>query len=440
MAKKKTPKKNTHTSAPVHTITSSEPEITIRDQGNTDYSKSDDITPVVKRKVITIDQPSFDLSQFIAARINRSVVSKTTDESGKVVYTIHDVIFKFKEQAKSYQTTCIEDSYTNCIEFVNCHFVVREPNNKVSQFIKFNNFHAVLFDTCTFDNTIRLRFETGFRFIFKNISSDVWVAGAPKCSIIHISNCASPEIHIRRAGAVDLKGKTGAFKIEILDTKSVKCHNLEFTTENRFTTLEMRRIEQAITFKTCMCPECMVYIIHSILGDLSIEDTTLHSVHMHYAVIETLSTRRAIMNYCDAAYSMCRYQAGDLDSCYIPVANTTTIGIRGTDFKMYKKVYLTRFGFNCGTALLELNVPADARTHISTSGKWRVSEAKPINIIFNNFRKKWFTSLRAGFDHSFKYKLGKMMKPKKPFEEGDVSCGSGLHGYTTLEEAEKYQF
>ena len=47
-------------------------------------------------------------------------------------------------------------------------------------------------------------------------------------------------------------------------------------------------------------------------------------------------------------------------------------------------------------------------------------------------------ALKSLYDPSFTYEKGKTVYPKEPFAEMNEACASGIHGFTTIEDAAAY--
>jgi len=122
---------------------------------------------------------------------------------------------------------------------------------------------------------------------------------------------------------------------------------------------------------------------------------------------------------------------------------------------LYKKVYafskfdaLIKDFSVCKTeVIVELDVPRSAERHIDlASGKIRVNEAVVICMYtfddqthaLKPYEPDIFTTVRSLHDKSFKYQIGKTVKPKFAFDTSDADCGSGIHGFLTQEEAINY--
>lgn len=139
------------------------------------------------------------------------------------------------------------------------------------------------------------------------------------------------------------------------------------------------------------------------------------------------------------------------------LSNTLSYGeIEQNQFVMYKKVRLRatkRFSgciIGICNVFVKLLVPAHAERHYDAyHGKIRVSEARVLDVIPDSndlesrkcpTRSTLLTkvTVHSNYDPDFVYKVGKTVRPKKPFVRNDVTCASGIHGFLTLDEAAKY--
>ena len=121
---------------------------------------------------------------------------------------------------------------------------------------------------------------------------------------------------------------------------------------------------------------------------------------------------------------------------------------------LYKKVFtyskvgafFHAYGHIKEEIIAKLEVPRHAERHIDIqSGKIRVSEAVVTQFyaidndkLSATYEPDIFTTVRSLHDKSFKYKVGKIVKPKYGFDKSDNDCGSGIHGFLTPEEAINY--
>ena len=116
----------------------------------------------------------------------------------------------------------------------------------------------------------------------------------------------------------------------------------------------------------------------------------------------------------------------------------------GANLTIYKKVAMYRFGVFLKHVVLELSVPALAMKRISLSTrKIRVSEAIPVKLYdteMNPIKKPWFAKLLAMRDRKYEYRLGKVAKPLRKFDESTDECSSGIHGFIDPYDARTYSF
>lgn len=101
--------------------------------------------------------------------------------------------------------------------------------------------------------------------------------------------------------------------------------------------------------------------------------------------------------------------------------------------------------------IAKLTVPPTAKRVYSASHKVRVSEAVVERFFAVNKSPDSketlvpidiprFASVRSVFDPSFRYRAGKIVRPKKKFSDSPNPCNSGIHGFLTPEEAINYGF
>ncbi len=139
------------------------------------------------------------------------------------------------------------------------------------------------------------------------------------------------------------------------------------------------------------------------------------------------------------------------------LSNTLSHGkIEQNPFVMYKKARLLakkRFSgciIGICNVFVKLLVPAHAERHYDAyGGKIRVSEAKVLEVIPdpNDLESRKCptrstpltkVTVSSNYDHNFVYKVGKTVRPVKPFNQNNVTCASGIHGFLTMDEAAKY--
>jgi hypothetical protein len=92
----------------------------------------------------------------------------------------------------------------------------------------------------------------------------------------------------------------------------------------------------------------------------------------------------------------------------------------------------------CHGDLVHLRIPADAKRSNAPDGrKCRASKAKVLGIYSHNGSSKLMTYSR--YESDFKYQIGKLVKPRRKFEDDwTQECASGIHFFLTQEEAKAY--
>ena len=105
-------------------------------------------------------------------------------------------------------------------------------------------------------------------------------------------------------------------------------------------------------------------------------------------------------------------------------------------FKCYKQVGTGYYG----RAIATLEVPAEAKRYQESvlsgphAGKFRVSEAKVLSI--KDYFGKDVTEAYSLWDHTFDYKVGATVKPRREFEDSfHGQCASGIHAFMTYSAA-----
>lgn len=106
-------------------------------------------------------------------------------------------------------------------------------------------------------------------------------------------------------------------------------------------------------------------------------------------------------------------------------------------FIAYKKVYAITTGYPL-IAKLEVTKKALRVCHDHTGFKMRVSAAKVLAIWVKGDETNQVDSGRSSHDHSFIYKVGETVKPRKPFHKGTHVCASGIHCFMTQLHAANY--
>lgn len=113
---------------------------------------------------------------------------------------------------------------------------------------------------------------------------------------------------------------------------------------------------------------------------------------------------------------------------------------------LWKKCYVTgpdSRDYSKAIVELEVTKPGICATYEDSYGisnssqKCRVRAAKVLRIYHLD------TGEGLGIAYSmhnpyFIYKVGEIVAPTEPFDEHDIACGSGIHGFESVEQAENY--
>jgi hypothetical protein len=104
----------------------------------------------------------------------------------------------------------------------------------------------------------------------------------------------------------------------------------------------------------------------------------------------------------------------------------------------YKKA--RPFDNPCWACLVKLEIPAKASRLQPKNKKCRASRAKVLEIRLLE-TSLCISKAKSGWDPSFIYRVGEIVKPKKRFStDWKEDCASGIHFFLTEEEALNYSF
>ena len=71
--------------------------------------------------------------------------------------------------------------------------------------------------------------------------------------------------------------------------------------------------------------------------------------------------------------------------------------------------------------------------------KCRVRAARVVSIVNIDDNDRVLTKCYSSRDIKFVYTVGDTVYPKRPFDESNVACGSGIHGFEDRDDAVNYQ-
>lgn len=201
---------------------------------------------------------------------------------------------------------------------------------------------------------------------------------------------------------------------------------------------------------------CGIFSVsRSALQRMSITDTNISALMFRRATMYELSVdQMSKVDLITAKTSACESHSMH-PSCPTLTAAYNSAGFRMCSPTIYKKVVLDRFGVcsidDVDEVILELKVPTYAQARYDEfAHKIRVSAAIPQKmymivtdkegraIAIEEAKVPLLARLRSKYDSSFCYKIGKVAKPKQPFDMSDLDCASGIHGFLDPMEAAKY--
>ena len=341
------------------------------------------------------------------------------------------------------------------VEFVKCKFI---PERMCLGSIVVN--HRAIFTDCGFSsfdtqsarimvhseelNTVLLRCCTG---------NNLLVSGGKQLDII---GCSLNHMHVHNLTkfvAVDLSAKYLSLE-HIAMAVSISKSSLLGLPDRQIPVLEMDYMNSA----------SVAIDASSICGIFSVTRSALHQMSISDTTISTLMFRRVTMYNLDVDHMSkvdiitAKTSACESHSIH-PACPTLTAAYNSTGFRMcsptiYKKVRLHRFGsfsIDDTDVILELKVPTYAQARYDEfSHKIRVSAAIPQKVYMIACDKErqataieetkvpLLASLRSNYDRKFCYKIGKVAKPKQPFDLSDRDCSSGIHGFLDPMEAARY--
>jgi len=339
------------------------------------------------------------------------------------------------------------------VVFRNCVFTPKEIASSMMVLLVKPSYE-VRFEDCTFFNRtqVNLVFDAKAYFSYPNCPAKLQVVGTESkyCS----GGTAATLDHAHGIDTLTLKSLDKAYVGEGFAPKRIQadeCGSLELEklTEQNIgdPTVSFRcgrGSSSELSIKNCGLHENTgVYIADTARTLLSVHSSSIKWI----AILDSVLTRAIFfhsrVNALKAVKSVCKDFC--LNGKISIIAPTDSIGFPNVPATLYKKAYLTwmwertEIGQSKGV-ILKLEVPKEAKKHAST-WKYRVSEAKVVAIFdsdMNPVRPNILQKVRSTYDSKFSYRLGKVAKPKEPFDESDADCASGIHGFLTPEEASRY--
>ena len=338
-------------------------------------------------------------------------------------------------------------SVPNGITFYQCKFVVPPVSGSMIATTGY-----VRMDECHVDGKLRITTNTGL-YVHQCDGDRIMAVGHE--DIAYFYGCTFSEISLCAFGRVQLShGKA----------TSVYLHSIGYAIELDFMELVATdpALEPVHIFK---CNGTDVQVNNStIKGSLSTNDTVLHGLAINNSMMNLLSFRQTVVSGVSAdilsrvshvhAYGSACTNFNDFTPFDAPfVTSFNSAGFTRVGARLYKKALLEHFLGGAPVAVvLELVVPAEAEARFGGhySKKIRVSEAKVVKVykvlkdVDGNttgimpMKVPFLAKIHSYYDSKFRYRIGKTVKPREPFDMSDAGCGSGLHGFIDPMDAANY--
>ena len=336
-----------------------------------------------------------------------------------------------------------------------------------------------IFDSCVFDDSVLFLASEGTRLRFNNCTfAKSATVRASSSAIFH--GCAFKEPAYVYA---DSSGPSPYRKRAVFDSCSFKGGSSFALTTSRIYSVLMSRVDTLSTPSFVVDESRHVSIVHAVLNevtvsytdryvfdstrvgiydsavdfislsnvvaDISLRRSVARTLVLHDTRLRSLRTPLSTVGKLVADHSeFCpvgSFNKDDLENSLkdVPVfAFPSEDGIYNTPLTLFKKVR-TYLGIGplkipVGHAIAVLKVPESARRFYDTaSGKARVETATVERFI----GKPFFLSAYSMYDHSFRYRKGRTVKPKYGFFDlSCMVCAPGIHGFLSEKEAKEYNY
>ena len=342
---------------------------------------------------------------------------------------------------------------SHVIVFRNCVFEPKEIASSVLV-LSVKSGYEVRFEDCTFFNRTHMNLGCDAKayFSYPNCPSNLQVIGTESKFCSGLTTATFD--HAYGVDTLTLTSLDQAYVREGFAPKIIKADECGFLELERLT--EQNISGPRVTFRCGRSSSSEMSIKNCRFHEntnIHISDTAATRLYVHSSSINRIDIRdsvltRAIFGQCGvtvlkAVKSVCKEFCSN--SKFSILAATESVGFPDLPTTLYKKAYLNWMWQNplvspSKDVILKLEVPKEAKKHAS-SWKYRVSEAKVVAIFDSDMNRICPSFLRkvvSTYDKNYKYKLGKVAKPREPFDESDADCASGIHGFLTPEEAKNY--
>ena len=339
------------------------------------------------------------------------------------------------------------------IEFNNCVFRSKEPTATM-MLLLVKPGYEVRFNDCTFfhKTQVNLEFDAKAYFSYPECQSYLTVVGTESKYCSGLTTASFDHAH----------------GIDTLTLKSLdQAYVCEGTAPNRIQvdecgSLELEKLTEKNTSGPTVCFRCgrgsapelsikncrlhentVVHIADTAATLLSVHSSSINRIVINESILTRVTFFHSFVTALKAVKSVCK--DFNINGKISLMAPTESIGFPDFPATLYKKADLSWRWENTVTGnpkdvILKLEVPKEAKKHAST-WKYRVSEAKVVAMFDRDMkpvRPNILQKVTSTHDHKFYYRLGKVAKPKQPFDESDEDCASGIHGFLTPEEAGNY--
>ena len=334
--------------------------------------------------------------------------------------------------------SCVHMAFKNIerLTFKNCLF-----NPPFSSPLSIEGKLDVVFDDCTFLN-VSFHFEDpevqisiinprGSKLSIEGTSAydrcNAFCSGMSQLHDFSVGKFRSVRIENGMATGTEINY---TYYVEILNTTEDKP---KAVTLSVVTNLELRDVHIKKLNMTTFC-SCII--------SLSLTSSEVNIFTVNECTVRNFNIRcSTIISALYACSAVCRDHSVKESDFALFSANSSGFP-DGVNLTIYKKVAMYRFGVFLKHVVLELSVPAIAMKRISLSSrKIRVSEAIPVKLYdteMNPIKKPWFAKLLAMRDRKYEYRLGKVAKPLRKFDESTDECSSGIHGFIDPDDAKEY--
>ena len=183
------------------------------------------------------------------------------------------------------------------------------------------------------------------------------------------------------------------------------------------------------------------------LSSANLSSANLSSADLSYANLRSANLSYADLSSADLSYANLR--SANLSYADLSYANLSSANLSSADLSYAKNadwaVAMTRIlpeGSIIGwkkcrdNKIVKLLIPAEAKRSHAFGRKCRAEYAEVLEITKGTRQLKTAVS---SFDDTFKYKVGKTVKPRSKFsDDWTDECASGIHFFITKIEAENY--